>query len=316
MTEELDDFVRGLPKAELHVHMEGTLEPELMFQLAARNGVSLPYASVEETRRAYEFTDLQSFLDILYQGAAVLRTDEDFCDLMAAYLDRAIADGVKRAEIFFDPQAHTVRGVSFDRLISGFAAAQRDRGDRISTGLILCFLRHLSEEDAFDTLKEAEPFLDQIIAVGLDSSEIGYPPDRFERVFTQARKMGLRTVAHAGEEGPPEYIWAALDVLGAERIDHGVRCLEDPALVERLVKEQIPLTVCPQSNLKLKVVERMEEHPLLRMLERGLKVSINSDDPAYFGGYVADNYLTIANALGASREALRALAVNSLESAF
>lgn len=235
---------------------------------------------------------------------------------MAAYLDRAIADGVKRAEIFFDPQAHTVRGVSFDRLISGFAAAQRDRGDRISTGLILCFLRHLSEEDAFDTLKQAEPFLDQIIAVGLDSSEIGYPPDRFERVFTQARKMGLRTVAHAGEEGPPEYIWAALDVLGAERIDHGVRCLEDPALVERLVKEQIPLTVCPQSNLKLKVVERMEEHPLLRMLERGLKVSINSDDPAYFGGYVADNYLTIANALGASREALRALAVNSLESAF
>lgn len=316
MEEGLADFVRGLAKAELHVHIEGTLEPELMFLLAARNGVELPFATADHVRRAYEFADLQSFLDIYYQAASVLRTPEDFYDLMAAYLDRAIADGVKRAEIFFDPQTHTVRGVSFDHFMTGFAAAQRDRGEEISSALILCFLRHLPSDDALETLQQAEPYLDQVIAVGLDSSEVGHPPEKFTRVFRQAREMGLRVVAHAGEEGPPGYVWSALDVLGAERIDHGVRALEDPKLVDRLVQEQVPLTVCPLSNLKLQGVTDMKDHPILRMLELGLKVSINSDDPAYFGGYVADNYLAIAKALGASKAALRAFATNSLASAF
>ena len=316
MAEHLVEFVRALPKAELHIHIEGTLEPELMFQLAARNGAALPYRDVDETKRAYEFTDLQSFLDICYRGAAVLRTEEDFHDLMAAYLGRAISDGVTRAEIFFDPQTHTARGVSFDRFMTGFAAAQQDREGEISTALILCFLRHLPEEEALTTLTEAEPYLDQIIGVGLDSSEVGHPSEKFARAFKRAKEMGLHAVAHAGEEGPPQYIWSALDVLGAERIDHGIRCLEDPRLVERLVDQQIPLTVCPQSNLKLKVVDRLEDHPLLQMLDLGLKVSVNSDDPAYFGGYVADNYVAIAKALGASEDALRALAANSLDSVF
>jgi adenosine deaminase len=316
MDAELADFVRSLPKAELHVHIEGTLEPELMFRLAERNQIRLPFATVEETRQAYEFTDLQSFLDIYYPGAAVLRTAEDFSDLMGEYLDRAIADGVKRAEIFFDPQTHTSSGVGFDRFMTGFAMAQRERATQIDTALILCFLRHLPEDDALDTLAEAEPYLDQVIAVGLDSSEVGYPPENFARVFNRAREMGLRTVAHAGEEGPPSYIWASLDQLGAERIDHGVRALEDRKLIKRLVDEQVPLTVCPQSNLRLRVVDEMKDHPLLQMLEMGLNVSVNSDDPAYFGGYVGDNYLAIANALGASREALRALADNSMRSAF
>lgn len=316
MAEHIVEFVRALPKAELHVHIEGTLEPELMFKLATRNGAALPYRDVAETKRAYEFTDLQSFLDICYRGAAVLQTEEDFHDLMAAYLRRAISDGVTRAEIFFDPQAHTARGVSFDRFMTGFAAAQQDSRAEISTALILCFLRHLSEEEALTTLTEAEPYLDQIIAVGLDSSEVGHPSEKFARAFKRAKEMGLHAVAHAGEEGPPEYIWSALDVLGAERIDHGIRCLEDPRLVDRLVGKQIPLTVCPLSNLKLKVVDRLEDHPLLRMLDLGLKVSVNSDDPAYFGGYVADNYVAVAKALGASEGALRALAENSLDSVF
>jgi adenosine deaminase len=288
----------------------------MMFRLAARNGVALPFKSVEETRQAYHFDDLQSFLDLLYQGAAVLREEEDFYELMTAYLDRATADGVTRAEIFFDPQTHTTRGIGFETFMKGFATAQRDKADRVHSSLIMCFLRHLPEEDAMITLEQAEPFLDQIIAVGLDSSEVGYPPEMFERVFTRARDMGLHAVAHAGEEGPPEYIWGALDKLGAERIDHGVRALEDPSLIQRLVDEQIPLTMCPQSNLRLRVVDTLQEHPILVMLDRGLKVSVNSDDPAYFGGYIADNYVAIANALGASREALRALATNSLESAF
>ncbi|MGI8514811.1 MAG: adenosine deaminase [Acidimicrobiia bacterium] len=316
MTEDLADFVRGLPKAELHVHIEGTLEPELMFQLAARNGMALPFATADHARRAYQFTDLQSFLDIYYQAASVLRTREDFYDLMSTYLDRAIADGVKRAEIFFDPQTHTVNGVSFEHFMTGFAAAQRDKRGSIESVLILCFLRHLPEEDALATLQQAEPYLDQIVAIGLDSSEVGHPPEKFERAFRRGREMGLRAVAHAGEEGPPEYIWSALDVLGAERIDHGVRCLEDPELVKRLVEEQVPLTVCPQSNLKLRVVNQLSDHPLLRMLDLGLNVSVHSDDPAYFGGYVGQNYVATASALGASREALRALASNSLASAF
>jgi len=312
----LDGLIRELPKAELHLHIEGTLEPEMMFDLAKRNNVELPYQNVEAVRAAYQFTDLQSFLDIYYRGAAVLRTEDDFADLMAGYLQRAVADGVTRAEVFFDPQTHTERSVSFGTVITGFARARGEYANRIETDLILCFLRHLPEEAAFETLATAEPYLDQIIAVGLDSSEVGHPPEDFARVFARAREMGLRAVAHAGEEGPPEYVWGALDALGAERIDHGVRALEDPDLVRRLVDEQIPLTVCPQSNLKLKVVTDLGEHPLKRMLDLGLNVSINSDDPAYFGAYIADNYRHVAGALGLGAEEVTRLARNSIESSF
>lgn len=315
MPEGIGDFVRALPKAELHVHIEGTLEPELMFALAARNQVELPYASVEDARRAYEFSDLQSFLDILYQGAAVLQTEEDFSDLMSAYLGRAAADGVTRAEIFFDPQTHLNRGVGFATFMAGFLSAQRKFAGEVDSALILCFLRHLPEEDALRTLDLAEPHLDQILAVGLDSSEVGFPPEMFKSAFARARSMGLRTVAHAGEEGPPEYIWQALDLLGAERIDHGVRSLEDPDLVKRLRDEQTPLTVCPLSNERLQVVPSLDRHPLPRMLELGLNVSINSDDPAYFGGYVGDNYVQVAEALKLSRDQLATVARNSLASA-
>jgi adenosine deaminase len=312
----LNGLINELPKAELHLHIEGTLEPEMMFEMATRNGVELAYPNVEAVRAAYKFSDLQSFLDIYYQGAAVLRSEDDFADLMAGYLERAIADRVTRAEVFFDPQAHTERGVPFGTVIDGFARARRDFADRIDTDLILCFLRHLPEESALATLSTAEPYLDQIIAVGLDSSEVGHPPENFARVFARARAMGLRAVAHAGEEGPPEYVWGALDALGAERIDHGVRALEDPDLVRRLVEEQIPLTVCPQSNLKLKVVSDLGEHPLKRMLDLGLNVSINSDDPAYFGAYIGDNYRHVANALGLGVEEITRLARNSIESSF
>ena len=312
----LDGLIRELPKAELHLHIEGTLEPEMMFEMAKRNGVDLPYPNVEAVRGAYQFSDLQSFLDLLYQGATVLRTEDDFADLMAGYLDRAIADGVTRSEVFFDPQTHTERGVAFGTVIDGFARARRAFAGRIDTDLILCFLRHLPEENALATLASAEPYLDQIIAVGLDSSEVGHPPGDFARVFTRARAMGLRAVAHAGEEGPPEYVWGALDALGAERIDHGVRALEDPDLVRRLVEEQIPLTVCPESNVKLKVVSDLTEHPLGRMLDLGLNVSINSDDPAYFGAYIGDNYRNVANALGLGAEEITRLARNSIESSF
>lgn len=313
---DLNGLIKELPKAELHVHIEGTLEPEMMFEMAKRNGVDLPYPSVEAVRAAYEFTDLQSFLDLLYQGAAVLHTEDDFADLMASYLDRAIADGVTRSEVFFDPQTHTERGVDLGTVIDGFARSRRAYADRIDTELILCFVRHLPEESAFATLAMAEPYLDQIIAVGLDSTEVGIPPENYARVFARARDMGLRTVAHAGEEGPPEYVWGALDALGAERIDHGVRALEDPDLVRRLVEEQIPLTVCPQSNFKLKVVNDLTEHPLGRMLDLGLKVSINSDDPAYFGAYIGDNYRNVASALGLGAEEITRLARNSIESSF
>jgi adenosine deaminase len=315
MSEEIGDFVRALPKAELHVHIEGTLEPELMFSLAIRNQVELPYASVEDARRAYEFSDLQSFLDIYYQGAAVLQTEEDFSDLMSAYLGNAAADGVRRAEIFFDPQIHLVREVGFEIFMAGFRAAQDVWADTIDSALILCFLRHLPEDDALRTLSLAEPYLDQILAVGLDSSEVGFPPEKFKNAFARARSMGLRTVAHAGEEGPSEYVWQALDLLGAERIDHGVRSLDDPDLVRRLREEQIPLTVCPLSNERLQVVVSLDLHPLARMLELGLNVSINSDDPAYFGGYVGDNYLRAAEALGLTQDELRTIAENSLASA-
>ena len=314
----LEAFVRGLPKAELHVHIEGTLEPELMFELAERNGLEIQYGSVEELRAAYEFTDLQSFLDIYYQGAAVLVTEEDFADLMAEYLERAHADGVRHAEIFFDPQTHTERGIDFSVFMDGFAAAQREAEERsgITSSLILCFLRHLSGEEALDTLEAARPYLDRLVGVGLDSGEVGNPPEQFAEAFEAARDLGLRPVAHAGEEGPPAYIQGALDVLGAERIDHGVRVEADDDLVARLVTGSIPLTMCPLSNVKLRVFDEMGDHNLKRLLDRGVKVTINSDDPAYFGGYIAENYLAVAEALALTRADLAQVARNSLEATF
>ncbi|MEN8113474.1 MAG: adenosine deaminase [Actinomycetota bacterium] len=312
------EFIRSLPKAELHLHIEGTLEPEMMVDLAERNGIDLPFATVDDVRAAYEFTDLQSFLDIYYQGAAVLVTEQDFYDLMHAYLTRAAADGVRRAEIFFDPQTHTERGIGFNVFMDGFTQAMTDAGERwgISTGLIMCFLRHLPGEAAVETWREAEPFLDRIIGVGLDSGEVGNPPEWFADAYTLARDAGLHAVAHAGEEGPPSYITGALDSLGAERIDHGVRCEDDSALVDRLVAEQIPLTMCPLSNVKLRVFDRLEDHNLKRLLNRGVRVTINSDDPAYFGGYAGDNWGATAEALDLDRDDLVALARNSIEATF
>ncbi len=313
-----EDFLRGIPKAELHVHVEGTLEPELMFELAARHGVRLPYGSVEEVRRAYEFSDLQSFLDIYYAGARVLLTEQDFYDLTWAYLARLAGEGLRHVELFFDPQTHTDRGVPFETVIGGIHRALADGAARldVSSGLILCFLRHLPADAAMATLEQALPFRRWIVGVGLDSSEVGHPPAKFARVFERARAEGFRAVAHAGEEGPPEYVWEALDRLGACRIDHGVRCLEDPRLVERLVRDQVPLTVCPLSNVKLRVFRTLGEHNLKRMLDRGLRVTINSDDPAYFGGYLLDNYRAVQAALGLSVEEVRRLAANSIEASF
>ena len=313
-----DDFIRKLPKTELHVHIEGTLEPELMFELARRNGVELPFGSVEEVRAAYSFENLQSFLDIYYQGMSVLLREEDFCDLTMAYLRRARRDGVAHAEIFFDPQGHTERGVPFETAIEGVRrgldAGLEETG--VTSRLIMCFLRHLDEEDAFRTLEQAMPYRDRIAAVGLDSTERGHPPRKFERVFRKAREAGFLTVAHAGEEGPPEYVREALDLLQVARIDHGNRALEDPALVRRLADEQVPLTVCPLSNLKLCGVTDMRDHPLKRMLDAGLMVTVNSDDPAYFGGYVADNSIAVKDALDLSIEDVVALARNSVAASF
>jgi adenosine deaminase len=309
------DLINRLPKAELHVHIEGTLEPRLMFDLAARNGLQLPYSSVDEVTSAYRFSDLQSFLDIYYQGAAVLQTADDFYELMSAYLRRAAADGVRHAEIFFDPQTHTDRGVGFPVFMEGFHGAIADASG-VSADLIMCFLRHLSGEEAVDTLREAEPHLDGVIAVGLDSSEKDRPSHLFEEAFSRARELGLRAVAHAGEEGPPEYVISALDVLGAERIDHGVRSLEDPVLIERLRADQVPLTVCPLSNVALRVVDDLSEHPIRSMLDHGLQVSVNSDDPAYFGGYVGDNYMQLVDFLGFGIEELADLARMSITSSF
>jgi adenosine deaminase len=314
LNEQLRHLLKAMPKAELHIHIEGSLEPELIFELAQRNGVALPYASVEALRQAYAFTDLQSFLDIYYAGASVLLTEQDFYDMTMAYLARAHADNVRHAEIFFDPQTHTARGVPFKTVIDGIARACQD--GPISASLIMCFLRHLSEIDAIATLEEALPFRDKIIGVGLDSSEVGHPPEKFARVFGRARNLGLHLVAHAGEEGPPAYIESALDVLGVERIDHGVRCLEDPALVERLTRERMALTVCPLSNLKLRVFDAMGEHNLRRLLDAGLVATVNSDDPAYFGGYVNDNYLAAFDALPLDVEHARQLARNSFSAAF
>jgi adenosine deaminase len=313
-----EDFIRGMPKAELHVHIEGTLEPEQMFEIAGRNGVSLDYASAEEVRKAYEFTDLQSFLDIYYEGTKVLLHERDFYDLTLAYLRKTWSQGVRHAEIFFDPQAHTGRGVPFDTVVSGLHRALLDGGRRlgISSRLIMCFLRHLSVEEATATLRQALPYKEWIVGVGLDSSEVGHPPDEFGAVFEEAREAGFRAVAHAGEEGPPEYIWQAIDDLRVARIDHGVRCMEDPRLVERLVEDRLPLTVCPLSNVELRVFASVSEHPLKRMLDRGLCATVNSDDPAYFGGYVADNYRAVQDGLGLGHEDFRAVAENSFRASF
>ncbi len=316
------DFIRRLPKAELHLHIEGTLEPEMMFALAQRNGVSLPYASVEALRAAYDFTDLQSFLDLYYAGAAVLQTERDFYDLTMAYVRRAVADNVRHSELFFDPQTHTTRGIPMATVFAGIAHALRDARDAhgFSGLMILCFLRHLSEDEALSTLDEALPlrrdYADLWVGVGLDSGEVGNPPEKFSRVFAKARDLGFRVVAHAGEEGPPAYVSGALDALKVERIDHGVRSEEDLPLMQRLAAERIPLTVCPLSNLKLRGVREMAEHNLARLLRAGLCVTVNSDDPAYFGGYMNDNFIAVAEALQLSRDELAAIARNGFHAAF
>lgn len=315
---DMDAFVRELPKAELHVHIEGTLEPELVFELATRNGVALPYPDVRALQRAYVFEDLQSFLDIYYANCAVLRTERDFYDLTTAYLAKAARQGVRHAEIFFDPQTHTQRGVAFETCCMGIRRALDDAAATlgVSSGLILCFLRDLSEESALQTLEEARPFAQHLVGVGLDSAEVGNPPAKFAEVFRSARAMGLPGVAHAGEEGPPAYIWEALDTLLARRIDHGVRCVEDDQLVSRLATEQIPLTVCPFSNVRLRVFPSLQQHDLPLLVERGLLVTVNSDDPAYFGGYVADNLLAVAETFGLGRDEVAQLARNSFLAAF
>lgn len=307
------DFIAGLPKAELHLHIEGSLEPELMFALAKRNGIAIPFASIEDVRAAYNFSRLQDFLDIYYAGADVLREAQDFHDLAAAYFDRAAADGVVHAEIMFDPQTHTARGVAFETVITGLLSAIDEAKAKhgMSVQLILSFLRHLDEADAFATLEAARPWLDRIAAVGLDSSELGHPPEKFARVFAASRALGLKLVAHAGEEGPPEYVYQAIDLLGVDRLDHGNRSLEDPVLTARLARSAMTLTVCPLSNLKLCVVDDMTAHPIDRMLREGLRVTVNSDDPAYFGGYVADNYRAVAASRGLDRDDLALLARNS-----
>ena len=315
----LPGLLARAPKAELHMHIEGSLEPELIFALAARNGVSLPYASVEALREAYAFTDLQSFLDIYYAGASVLLHEQDFFDMAWAYLEKAARDHVVRAELFFDPQTHTARGVPIGTVIQGLSRACREAQERlgVSAALILCFLRHLSEDEALATLEQALPYREHFIGVGLDSSERGHPPSQFQRVFARSAELGLHLVAHAGEEGPPAYIEEALDLLHVQRIDHGVRAIESPALMARLARDQVPLTVCPLSNVKLCVVRDLAEHPLPQLLDAGLAVTINSDDPAYFGGYVNDNLLALFDALPAwgAREAWQVLH-NSLQASF
>ncbi|MEV6567594.1 adenosine deaminase [Streptomyces kronopolitis] len=307
-----------LPKAELHLHIEGTLEPELAFALARRNGIALPYADEDALRRAYSFADLQSFLNLYYALMAVLRTEDDFADLAHAYLARAKEQGVRHAEIFFDPQAHTARGVAIGTVIDGLARALdgAEEAYGISTRLIMCFLRDESAESALETFEAARPHLHRLTAVGLDSAEVGHPPSKFREVFALAREAGLKCVAHAGEEGPPAYVWEALDVLGVDRIDHGVRCMEDEQLVARLVADQVPLTVCPLSNVRLRVIDDLADHPLPAMLDAGLLVTVNSDDPSYFGGYAEDNFRAVRDALGLDQETLRTLARNSFRAAF
>ena len=314
MNDQLHAIVRQMPKAELHIHIEGSLEPELIFALAQRNGVELAYESVEQLRRAYAFDNLQSFLDIYYAGASVLLEEQDFYDMTRAYLERAALDQVRHAEIFFDPQTHTARGVPIAAVIGGIYRACQDSA--ISAALILCFLRHLSEEDAFATLEQALPHRAKFIGVGLDSSEVGHPPEKFARVFARCRELGLHLVAHAGEEGPPAYIETALDVLQVERIDHGVRCLEDAALTQRLAREQVALTVCPLSNVKLRVFDTMADHNLVSLLDAGLLATVNSDDPAYFGGYMNDNFIAAFDALPLGVSHAKRLARNGFLAAF
>lgn len=312
------ELIQAMPKAELHVHIEGTFEPELMFEIAQRNHIDIPYKSVEEVKQAYNFHNLQSFLDIYYAGANVLIHEQDFYDLAWAYFEKCAADNVVHSEMFFDPQTHTDRGIAFEIVMKGLKRACDDAKVKfgITSHLIMCFLRHLSEEAAFETLEQALPYKDQIIGVGLDSSEVGHPPAKFERVFAKAREAGFLVVAHAGEEGPAEYVWQALDLLHVNRVDHGVRSEEDPKLMQRLIAEKMPLTVCPLSNLKLCVVEDMAQHNIRRLLQQGVHVTVNSDDPSYFGGYMNDNFIAITQALDLSNVELKQLAKNSFEASF
>jgi len=314
----MEAFIHGIPKAELHLHIEGALEPELMLELAAKNGIDLPFASVNDARRAYNFKDLQSFLDIYYQGAQVLLTEDDFYRLTWSYLQKAAEQNVRHAEIFFDPQTHTARGLKFETVVQGIHRAMVDAGRQLelSSKLIMCILRHLSVTEALATLEEARNFKDLIMAVGLDSSELGFPPEKFVPVFERARQWEFKTVAHAGEEGPPEYIWQALKLLRVDRIDHGVRCLKDAGLVDYLVEKQIPLTVCPLSNVKLKVFDNMKQHNLKQMMDLGLWVTVNSDDPAYFGGYIEENFLALHQAQGLTTEDIYKLARNAFNASF
>lgn len=320
----MEELIAKSPKAELHLHIEGTFEPELMFRIAGRNGISLKYKSVDELRKAYEFNNLQEFLDIYYTGASLLQTEEDFYDLTMEYLKKAASQNIVHTEIFFDPQTHTSRGVPFAVVINGIHRALKDgemlrvkdhdRG--ITSKLIMCFLRHLSEDDAFKTLSEAIPFKDKIIAVGLDSSEVGHPPAKFKNVFEAALKEGFKTVAHAGEEGPSQYVWEAIELLKVSRIDHGNRSISDPALIDEIVKRDIPLTMCPLSNQKLKVQANLAGHPLKAMMDKGVIVTINSDDPAYFGGYLNENYLEISKALNLTEDDISKLIENSFRGSF
>jgi len=312
---EIETLIKRLPKCELHIHIEGSLEPELMFALAKRNNVRLPYDSVDAVRRAYRFGNLQDFLDVYYRGMSVLITEQDFYDLAFAYLRRAQADNVRHVEMFFDPQGHTARGVAFATVINGLhrAIADARRALNVDANLIMCFLRHLDEAAAEKAFDAALAFRDKIVGVGLDSSEQGNPPSKFRHVFARARDAGLFVTAHAGEEGPPSYVWEALDILGVERIDHGNRSLEDPALVGRLARERMALTVCPLSNLRLRVIDDLKHHPLRRMMDRGLVVTVNSDDPAYFGGYVNDNYRAVSDALALGRDEIIAIVRNGIE---
>jgi adenosine deaminase len=314
----LEDFISGIPKAELHLHIEGTFEPELMFKIAERNNIELKHKSVEAIKEAFNFTKLQDFLDIYYEGAEILIEEQDFYDLTWAYIEKASSQNVMHSEIFFDPQTHTERAIKFSTVIEGIHKALTDAKEKlgISTKLIMCFLRHLDESDAMKTLDEALAYKDCIIAVGLNSTEIGHPPSKFQEVFTRARKEGFLAVAHAGEEGPAEYIWEALDLLKVSRVDHGIHSLDDDRLVEELVRRKIPLTVCPLSNLKLNVVNKIEAHPLKEMMQRGLAVTINSDDPAYFGGYLNENYLTVAHVFNLTKEDIYKLAKNSFNASF
>ncbi|MCP5385225.1 MAG: adenosine deaminase [Novosphingobium sp.] len=318
LTPEIESLIARLPKAELHLHIEGSLEPEMLFALAERNAVTIPFDTVEAVRAAYSFSNLQDFLDIYYQGMSVLQTERDFYDLTWAYLERAKADAVRHVEIFFDPQGHTERGIALETVLNGIDSALKAAETRlgITSRLIMCFLRHLSEEEAEATLDQALPHLDRIHGVGLDSSELGHPPAKFERVFARARALGLHVTAHAGEEGPPAYVREALDLLKVERIDHGNRALEDPALVHRLARDGMTLTVCPLSNLRLCVIDRIEDSPVRRMLDLGLKVTVNADDPAYFGGYINDNFRAVAAALDLTADQLVALAKNSFAGSF